>query len=58
MSGMSVQMVVLFVLGGIFVPLDTSVARANARVKHKASDLAWMKSVAPQLAAVLSKSAW
>jgi general secretion pathway protein M len=35
----------------IFVPLDTSVARASARVQHKESDLAWMRMVAPQLAA-------
>ncbi len=43
--------VVLFLLGAIFIPLDMSVARATARVRHKASDLAWMRSVAPQLAA-------
>ncbi|HEY1899250.1 MAG TPA: type II secretion system protein GspM [Steroidobacteraceae bacterium] len=35
----------------IFVPLDSSVSRAHARVQHKVSDLAWMRSVAPQLAA-------
>jgi len=43
--------ILLIVILGIFVPLDTSVARAHARVQHKASDLAWMKAVAPQLAA-------
>ncbi len=43
--------VVLLVIFGIFVPLDTSVARANARIQHKQSDLAWMRSVAPRLAA-------
>src|ERR1700744_175820 len=43
--------VVLILLGGIFIPLDASVVRANARVQHKASDLAWMRAVAPQLAA-------
>ena len=41
----------LIVIGSIFIPLDTSVARANARVQHKQADLAWMQSVAPQLAA-------
>ena len=43
--------VLLLVIFGIFVPLDTSVARANTRIRHKESDLAWMRSVAPQLAA-------
>jgi general secretion pathway protein M len=38
-------------LAGIFIPLDSSVSRANARVQHKQTDLAWMQSVAPQLAA-------
>jgi type II secretory pathway component PulM len=41
----------LVLVFAIFVPLDTSVARAAARVRHKESDLAWMRSVAPQLAA-------
>ena len=43
--------VLLIVIGGIFIPLDLSVSRANARVQHKGSDLAWMRAVAPQLAA-------
>ncbi len=42
--------VVILVLLGIFVPLDTSVSRAQARVQHKQTDLAWMQSVEPQLA--------
>src|SRR5579863_3200811 len=41
----------LLVILGIFLPLDSSVARANARVQRKEADLAWMRSVAPQLAA-------
>ena len=41
----------LGVIFGIFVPLDSAVARAAARVAHKQADLAWMRSVAPQLAA-------
>jgi general secretion pathway protein M len=44
-------LVLLIVVFGIFVPLDISVARANARIQHKESDLAWMRSVAPHLAA-------
>jgi len=43
--------VLLILIFGIFVPLDTSVARAHARVQHKESDLAWMRAVTPQLAA-------
>ena len=43
--------VLILVIGGIFIPLDTSVSRASARVQHKASDLAWMRAAAPQLAA-------
>ena len=47
--GAVVALVVL--IGAIFIPLDGSVSRATARVQHKASDLAWMRAVAPQLAA-------
>ena len=47
--GAVVALVVL--IGAIFIPLDSSVTRATARVQHKASDLAWMRAVAPQLAA-------
>jgi general secretion pathway protein M len=44
--------VALIVLVGIiFVPLDSSVAHARTRVQHKQADLAWMRTVAPQLAA-------
>lgn len=48
-AGAAVVLIIL--IFGIFVPLDTSVSRAHARVQHKASDLAWMRSVAPQLMA-------
>ncbi|HTC54401.1 MAG TPA: type II secretion system protein M [Steroidobacteraceae bacterium] len=41
----------IVLVGVIFVPLDTSVARASVRVQRKQSDLAWMRTVAPQLAA-------
>src|SRR5580704_12954032 len=50
-AAIAAVVVVLLVIFGIFVPLDTSVARANARVQRKEADLAWMRSVAPQLAA-------
>ncbi|HTB67397.1 MAG TPA: type II secretion system protein M [Steroidobacteraceae bacterium] len=45
--------VILFIIliFAIFIPLDTSVSRAHARVQRKQSDLAWMRAVAPQLAA-------
>ncbi len=41
----------IILIFGIFLPLDSSVSRARARVQHKQVDLAWMRSVAPQLAA-------
>jgi general secretion pathway protein M len=41
----------IILIFGIFVPLDASVSRAHARVQRKQSDLAWMRAVAPQLAA-------
>jgi general secretion pathway protein M len=44
-------LLLIILIGGIFVPLDSSVSRAHARVQRKQSDLAWMQSVAPQLAA-------
>jgi general secretion pathway protein M len=49
-AGAAVLLVVLLILG-IFIPLDGSVARAHARVQRKQADLAWMRAVAPQLAA-------
>jgi general secretion pathway protein M len=36
---------------GILIPLDHSVARAQERLAKKHADLAWMQSVAPELAA-------
>ena len=42
---------VLVLIFGVLWPLDQSVARAHARIAHKQSDLAWMRSIAPQLAA-------
>jgi general secretion pathway protein M len=49
-AGAAVILVIILILG-IFIPLDSSVSRAHARVQRKAADLAWMRSVAPQLAA-------
>jgi general secretion pathway protein M len=40
---------VLLLLFGVLLPLDQSVTRAQSRLAHKQSDLAWMRSVAPQL---------
>lgn len=50
-AGIGAIIVVIAVIFGIFVPLDSSVARAHSRVQHKEADLAWMRQVAPQLAA-------
>jgi general secretion pathway protein M len=49
-AGVAVALLVLLILG-IFVGLDSNVARAHARVQRKESDLAWMRAVAPQLLA-------
>ncbi len=38
-------------LFGIVLPLDRSVAKARQRIEQKTGDLAWMRSVAPELAA-------
>ncbi len=42
---------VLVLLFGIVLPLDRSVAKARQRIVQKTSDLAWMRSVTPELAA-------
>src|SRR5258708_3325043 len=41
---------VLILIFGVLIPLDSSVAKARARVTQKQADLAWMKNVAPVLA--------
>ena len=38
-------------LFGVIVPLDRSVARERAKLTQKRADLAWMQSVAPEIAA-------
>jgi general secretion pathway protein M len=42
---------VLILIFGVLIPLDSSVAKARARITQKQADLAWMKNVAPVLAA-------
>ena len=42
---------VLFLIFGVLVPLDRSVAHAEDRLAHKRADLTWMQGVAPELAA-------
>jgi len=48
--------VAVAVLLGLF-SLDRSVVRAHLRLAHKQADLAWMRSVAPQLAAAAPPAA-
>jgi general secretion pathway protein M len=38
------------VIFGVIVPLDRSVAQTHHRVEKKTGDLAWMRTVAPELA--------
>ena len=42
---------VLILIFGVLLPLDSSVAKARARITQKQADLVWMKNVAPVLAA-------
>jgi general secretion pathway protein M len=46
-SGLAVVLLIF----GVLVPLDRSVAHAQARLAKKHADLTWMQSVAPELAA-------
>jgi general secretion pathway protein M len=41
----------LIIIFGVLLPLDSSVSKARARIAQKQADLAWMKNVAPVLAA-------
>jgi general secretion pathway protein M len=41
---------VLILIFGVLIPLNSSVAKARARVAQKQADLIWMKGVAPFLA--------
>ena len=40
------------VLFGVIVPLDRAVARERAKLTQKRADLAWMQSIAPELARI------
>ena len=42
---------VLILIFGVLMPLDSSVAKARTRIAKKQQDLVWMKGVAPFLAA-------
>src|SRR3712207_3153714 len=42
---------VLLLLVGVVLPLDRSVARAEARLEKKQADLLWMRTVGPELSA-------
>ena len=44
--------VVLIIIFGVLLPLDSSVTKARARVIQKQADLVWMRGVAPYLQAV------
>ena len=47
-GGIGALLVLIF---GVLMPLDSSVAKARARITQKQADLAWMRNVAPVLAA-------
>jgi len=42
---------VLLLIFGVIVPLESSVSSAHKRINKKQDDLAWMRSVGPELAA-------
>src|SRR5258708_36395811 len=42
---------VVVLIFGVLMPLDSSVSKARTRITKKQQDLVWMKSVAPFLAA-------
>jgi general secretion pathway protein M len=48
---------VLVLIFGVLMPLESSVAKARARITQKQADLAWMKNVAPVLAAATPHAA-
>jgi general secretion pathway protein M len=41
---------VLILIFGVLLPLDSSVAKARARITQKQADLVWMRNVAPVIA--------
>ena len=42
---------VAILIFGVLIPLDSGVAKARARITQKQADLAWMRNVAPVIAA-------
>jgi general secretion pathway protein M len=48
--------IAIALLVGLFA-LDRSVARTHLRLQHKQADLAWMRSIAPQLSAAAPSAA-
>ncbi len=47
-GGVAAALILVF---GVILPLDRSVSQATQRVVRKTGDLAWMRGVAPELAA-------
>src|ERR1700716_8160 len=43
---------VLILIFGVLLPLDSSVAKARARITQKQADLVWMRTVAPMLSSI------
>lgn len=43
---------VAILIFGVLIPLDSSVAKARARITQKQADLVWMRNVAPVLASI------
>jgi general secretion pathway protein M len=45
-------LVVLFLIFGVIVPLDSSVSHAHQRLGKKQADLLWMRGIAPEFASI------
>jgi type II secretory pathway component PulM len=41
---------VVLLIGGVILPLESSVTKVQQRIDQKQADLAWMRNVAPELA--------
>jgi type II secretory pathway component PulM len=48
----SIALVAILIFG-VLLPLDSSVAKARARISKKQADLVWMRGVAPVLASTI-----
>jgi type II secretory pathway component PulM len=53
----AVAVLAVIFLFGVLLPLDHSVSRAQQRLAKKRTDLSWMQSVAPELAAAAPPAA-